>query len=198
MSNDLSPTEITRFRSKISRTDGCWTWTGPTNNNGYGRFNIYREGRRVRLLAHRLAYQLANGIDLDDSTVIRHDCDNPPCCNPAHLRAGTQSDNMQDAVTRSRINVDGLTNYRRERDQAARQRLATGEKRCARCKTVKPLNGFYRNKTEADGRGRWCKECMAERQRQYRREKREGGKSERDRRKIKRDRAAAAAKEVAA
>jgi hypothetical protein len=188
---ELTEAEIGRFQSKIERGGDCWLWTSETNNRGYGRFIIYRAGRRVRILAHRLSYVLANGCDLDEETVLRHDCDNPPCCNPAHLRPGTQADNMQDAVERGRTNTEGLTAYRRERDHRALRRLESNEKQCSRCRTIKPFGDFFRNKTEIDGRGRWCKDCMAERQRQYRREKRESGLSERQRRKLKRERATA-------
>jgi hypothetical protein len=53
--------------------------------------------------AHRVAYALAN--DLDPETlggVVRHTCDNPPCCNPAHLVLGTARENVEDARARRR------------------------------------------------------------------------------------------------
>lgn len=69
-------------------------------SGGYGavRFN----GKTVR--AHRLAYCMANGLQLQDiaGMEVRHKCDNPPCVNPAHLELGTHADNMRDMFSRSR------------------------------------------------------------------------------------------------
>jgi hypothetical protein len=45
---------------------------------------------------------LAHGPLADVHEQIRHDCDNPPCVNPAHLRAGSAKDNTADALARGR------------------------------------------------------------------------------------------------
>lgn len=76
--------------------DECWPWRGGRNSDGYG---VFRAGRRL-LLAHRIAYALAHGAP--GRRVVRHECDNPSCVNPAHLLAGTQRDNVRDMIARGR------------------------------------------------------------------------------------------------
>lgn len=80
--------------------DGCWIWTGSiaTARGGYGIVGF--QGKTWR--AHRLAWTLANN-QIPKGLYVLHSCDNPPCVNPAHLRTGTQADNMKDAHQRGRF-----------------------------------------------------------------------------------------------
>jgi len=86
-----------RFWNKVNKTDGCWEWGANRNPSGYGRFRL--NGRME--VAHRVGYSLAFG-QIPDGLFILHSCDNPPCVNPSHLRAGTKADNMRDMVQRGR------------------------------------------------------------------------------------------------
>ncbi len=55
--------------------------------------------------------------------VVRHTCDNPRCMNPDHLIAGTQSDNIRDAIARGRFKSN-LPDWRKitlEQEQAIRE-----------------------------------------------------------------------------
>jgi hypothetical protein len=47
------------------------------------------------------------GMDYEDKRVVRHSCNTPACINPAHLRVGTQRDNMQDMIQAGRDNFYG-------------------------------------------------------------------------------------------
>jgi hypothetical protein len=38
----------------------------------------------------------------------------------------------------------------------------TEKKQCSKCKKLKPLSEFYKNKSTNDGLARWCKECKSE------------------------------------
>lgn len=77
-------------------SDGCWEFNG-ARSAGYGR--LWLNGRMRT--AHRTAYEAWVG-PVSDKQVVMHSCDNPPCINPAHLRAGTQADNLADMTAKGR------------------------------------------------------------------------------------------------
>lgn len=91
----------------IGGPDECWLWTRKARDGrGYGAFTF--KGRILG--AHQIAYVLSKG-NLDIGQCVRHaECDNPPCCNPAHLKAGTHKQNMEDMAARGRVGTRHGTN----------------------------------------------------------------------------------------
>ena len=84
--------------------DECWPWIGRVDQQGYGKFKL--DGRDV--FAPRWVLGQSLGRPLGAGEVTRHTCDNPPCCNPAHLLPGTPADNSRDMVERGRGRAPGL------------------------------------------------------------------------------------------
>ena len=82
--------------------DDCWLWTGYKRGQGYGLFNV----GGVPELVHRVAWTVINGPipELFEGlpACICHKCDNPPCCNPAHLFLGNNKTNQKDSVVKGR------------------------------------------------------------------------------------------------
>lgn len=96
-----------RFWRQVDRRgkEECWPWLGKSQVKGYGTIGLGgRSGGKM--LAHRVAWVLSQG-DIPDAEghhglVVRHSCDNPLCCNPAHLEIGSQADNVRDMDRRGR------------------------------------------------------------------------------------------------
>jgi hypothetical protein len=80
--------------------DDCWPFTGGTHK-GYGQIKKKIDGRWVKYAAHRAAYETEFG-DIPPGHEIDHHCNNPCCCNPAHLEAVTHSENMKRIWARGR------------------------------------------------------------------------------------------------
>lgn len=98
--------------------DACWPWTGSLDRKGYGRPYAKDWPRRT----HRVAWMLTNG-PIPEGMSICHHCDNPPCCNPAHLFCGSNLDNIADRVAKGRSATGDRSGAR-----VHPERLARGER----------------------------------------------------------------------
>lgn len=77
----------------------CWEWPFHRDKDGYGQLTL--NGRRYR--AHAVALILSGQPRPSaPNNLALHSCDNPPCCNPAHLRWGSVRQNAMDSVERGR------------------------------------------------------------------------------------------------
>lgn len=95
-----------RMVDKSGGPDACWPWQGARLKAGYGVFGAgtSRTDKRNKL-AHVFAYENSKSVRVPKGKVVRHwKCDNPPCCNPGHLRRGTQRRNILDSIERGRWN----------------------------------------------------------------------------------------------
>lgn len=90
--------DVSRFWESVDvlKEDDCWEWKKSRSQKGYGNFKV--GGRMLR--SHRVAYAIAHGR-MPEAFVL-HSCDNPPCCNPSHLREGDARANSTDRNLRRR------------------------------------------------------------------------------------------------
>lgn len=97
----IKPSAADRFWPEVEiRGDNeCWPWKAAVRreNEGYGAF--WMNGRHHP--ANRVALQLS-GVEVPDGMAACHKCDNPRCCNPAHLFVATHRENNDDKVRKQR------------------------------------------------------------------------------------------------
>lgn len=126
------------FWSKVDirSEDECWEWLASRDSGGYGHFRFKGKWQ----LAHRVAWVLTNG-EIPPRKCVRHkECDNPPCCNPKHLRLGTDADNSHDMIEKGRQSrlkgeQNGTSKLTNEQVLMIRKEYATGN--TSTCKLAK-------------------------------------------------------------
>ncbi len=89
------------FWSQVDRSvpDDCWPWAGKRDRHNYGYF--YVKSDKKTMGAHRWAWKFAVGA-IPEGMFVCHRCDNPPCCNPAHLFVGSHKANTADMLAKGR------------------------------------------------------------------------------------------------
>lgn len=85
----MNPKDIQRFFSKVQKTDNCWNWIAPTDEDGYGYFKM--KGKQLR--SHRVSYELFKEL-IPTGLTIDHLCRNRKCVNPDHLEVVTVKENV--------------------------------------------------------------------------------------------------------
>lgn len=166
---DRRKTTEEKFWALVNKEPGqgpkgdCWEWQGLRSSNGYGEF-VWRAKKLEwgidspygKLLTHRLAYGLATGSSPKDLWIL-HSCDNPPCCNPAHLRPGTAKDNADDRVGRNRHSKGERTGnsiFSDEEATSIKIHLLAGYTPEA-LKSILPLNGRPVNNFQKSYHWKW-------------------------------------------
>lgn len=101
---EFSEADLEKFWRRVDKRgpDECWPWIGQAIPKGYGTMCYTRNKIGYTYYAHRMAYAIANGC-IPAGNHVRHEvCDDPPCCNPAHMSLGTNQDNCDDCEKKDR------------------------------------------------------------------------------------------------
>lgn len=98
---------LERVEAGIDRTpgpDACHPWTQGTDSDGYAKLTTgsRSDGTRTQQRVSRIVLERKLGRPLLLGMLACHTCDNPVCCNEAHIYEGTFADNARDAKERQR------------------------------------------------------------------------------------------------
>jgi hypothetical protein len=132
---------IDRFWSKVIRiTDSCWIWKGALKDDGYAQFWISNQHPPHQEYIHRFVYEITKG-SIPDGLAIDHLCRNRACPNPDHLEAVSSKENVLRGI--------GITAVNSRKTHCKHGHLLTAE------------NIYVYDK------GRVCKLCLKDREKQY-------------------------------
>jgi hypothetical protein len=118
--------EYIKKMSNVIESSNCWEWGGSKDKDGYGLMHVCKKLKRV----HRVSYEVNSGEPIPNGIWVLHKCDNPGCCNPAHLFLGTSRDNINDCIKKKRWvygDANGKSKLNWYKVNQIRKRYAAGE-----------------------------------------------------------------------
>lgn len=143
---DMAPKRFWANVDQSGGPDACWPWTGATSPSGYGVITVRRDGGRDAVRTNRYAIELTHG-PIPDGQFACHRCDNPTCCNPAHLFIGTPADNTRDGIEKGRIvgrlNPDKVRQIRRIYATSSPSYRSLGEQFGCKAETIRDVVKHY-------------------------------------------------------
>ena len=139
----------------------CWDWLSHRTKDGYGAFDKRLDnGTYSTCLASRFAYEDTFGT-MGQGLQVDHLCRNRLCCNPYHLEAITQQENIRRGEVRlvpirraeNRFSCPHGHLY----DEANTYIRPAGSRECRECRRI-GLRKLYRKKKEEN---KWLKKQRA-------------------------------------
>lgn len=147
MADPIPSSLADRLATKVDRPAGpeaCWPFLGLAATRS-GHRQMWWQGRMR--LAHRLAYAAEHG-PIPVGLAVCHRCDNPPCCNPAHLFLGTVADNNADRDAKGRGRMPRPEQVvRRAAGPTVHGTIYAYVKRKCRCADCREAIRLYRNRS---------------------------------------------------
>lgn len=90
------------LNQRLDKSGDCWIWVKGKDRGGYGQCHASKYAKKLGVTrAHQMAHVVWNG-KIPKGKIVCHKCDNPSCCNPNHLYAGTWKSNVHDCLKRGR------------------------------------------------------------------------------------------------
>lgn len=141
----------------VGAPDACWEWRRHTDDEPDGKYGTLTL-RSAWFRAHRISYELSAALELSPEIFACHTCDNPPCCNPAHLFPGTNTDNQQDSLAKGRHHNASRTHCRRGHELTADNIVAEKRaiRRCRECTKRAAMKNYHLRNGNPEKAATWA------------------------------------------
>jgi hypothetical protein len=115
---------------RIAGSDDCWPWLGSVTGSNHGTI---RTARSRSDPVHRVAWEMLKG-PIPDGLEIHHRCENPICCNTAHMELLTHGDHARVSDGAAYLRERDACKHGHPFDERNTYRMPNGARACKVCR----------------------------------------------------------------